>query len=208
MRSVIDVCVWVSALVSPSASGAPGRIIEKIEAGRISAVVSPHLLEELAGTLTRPKLRKRISEEKAKAFVSTLARYADVVPDTDRPPARTRDPDDDYLVALALAQDAPLVSTDKDILNADLARPAVTPRELLNQLCRWRTRRGARSEVNWMLNIHDIEPLFAATTLPQSPEPVTASLSAHRAAPRTAAQPSHGAPETRPRSLSSFLRRQ
>ena len=43
-----------------------------------------------------------------------------------------RDPDDDYLVALAEAADAVIVTGDDDLLDADLTRRAITPRQLLD----------------------------------------------------------------------------
>lgn len=121
MRAVIDVCVLISALMSSSSSAAPQRVIDQIEAGRIRAIASPQLLDELAKTLTRPKIRKRVSEREAKAFVATFRRYADSAPDVANPQARTRDPEDDYLVELAIVYGVPLVSTDKDVLEADLS---------------------------------------------------------------------------------------
>jgi predicted nucleic acid-binding protein len=45
-----------------------------------------------------------------------------------------RDPDDAYLVALAEATDAVIVSGDDDLLAAGLIPPAITPRALLERL--------------------------------------------------------------------------
>src|SRR5262249_39773113 len=47
---------------------------------------------------------------------------------------RVRDPNDDYLVALAEAADAVIVTGDSDLLHADLPLPVTTPRELLDRI--------------------------------------------------------------------------
>jgi hypothetical protein len=69
-------------------------------------------------------------------LVSQLADLADLVDDPDHRPAVTRDPDDDYLVALAEAArvDA-LVAGDKDLLDAQPPTvPVLSPRAFLDQL--------------------------------------------------------------------------
>ncbi|MGI8578783.1 MAG: hypothetical protein ACR2KG_12925 [Nocardioidaceae bacterium] len=57
--------------------------------------------------------------------------YADLHPDPGPPPARVRDPDDDYLVALAEATAAVIVTGDADLLDADLQPGAITPHDPL-----------------------------------------------------------------------------
>lgn len=66
------------------------------------------------------------------ASSSPVSRHVTMVDDPIEPPAMTRDPKDDYLVALARAQtvDA-IVSGDRDLLEAELSGVAVrTPRAL------------------------------------------------------------------------------
>lgn len=122
-RYVIDVNVWVSALISPK--GAPATILRVVLAGKIIPVVSPLLLEELTLVLARPRLRRWISEEDAHEFVRQLATKADMQTD-GRPTHHTRDPDDDYLVALAQLPDVTgLVSGDDDLLNDAQLRRAL-----------------------------------------------------------------------------------
>lgn len=70
----------------------------------------------------------------AVTFVDSLSGYADVYPDIDWPSRVVRDPDDDYLVALAEAASARIVTGDADVLNAGLEPPAITPHDLLLRL--------------------------------------------------------------------------
>lgn len=102
--------------------------------GEIVAIVSQHLLDELTAVLARPKFRHWVSVADAVAFVETLGGYGDLHLDPGSPARRVRDPDDDYLVALAEAADAVIVTGDADLLDADLTPPAITPADLLARI--------------------------------------------------------------------------
>jgi len=84
--------------------------------------------------LARPKLRRWIALDDAVALVDALGREADLRPDPGAPPRRVRDPDDDYLVALAEVTGSVIVTGDDDLLMADLTPPAITPRLLIDRL--------------------------------------------------------------------------
>lgn len=56
-----------------------------------------------------------------------MGREADLRPDPAPAPQRVRDPDDDYIVALAEATGSVVVTGDDDLLEADLTTPAITP---------------------------------------------------------------------------------
>lgn len=134
IRAVVDPGVWVSALISPI--GTPAAILAALVRNEIAVIASPRLLKELATVLARPKLRRWCTQVQADSFITQLAHQAELHPDIAYPPAHTRDPKDDYLVALAHAHSAQLVSGDKDILDAPLRPPALSPRQLLDQLAR------------------------------------------------------------------------
>lgn len=119
----------MSALINPF--GVPARVVEAVTTGQIVAVVTQHLLDELAAVLIRPKFRRWLSVADAVAFVETLGGYAELRPEPGTPAPRVRDPDDDYLVALAQVASAVIVTGDADLLDAVLEPPAITPRDLL-----------------------------------------------------------------------------
>ncbi len=76
------------------------------------------LLAELERALSYPKLRKRIAGAEAQELLDWLRRSAMVVDDpSHEPPIRSPDPGDDYLLGLAAAQRAPLVSGDQHLLS-------------------------------------------------------------------------------------------
>lgn len=133
-RVVIDPNVLVSAAISPA--GATAAIVGLIDAGAITAVVSPRLLIELGGVLRREKFRTWLGLDEVAAYLEELERLAELVEDPSEVPVVSPDPDDDYLIALARTADASaLVSGDTDLTDLALADlPTLTPRQFLGEL--------------------------------------------------------------------------
>ena len=134
LRVVIDPNVLVSAAISPA--GATAAIVGLIDAGAITAIVSPRLLTELGGVLRREKFRTWLGLDEVAAYVDELERLAELVDDPSEVPIVSPDPDDDYLIAIARHADADaLVSGDTDLTDLALADlPTLTPRQLLGEL--------------------------------------------------------------------------
>jgi putative PIN family toxin of toxin-antitoxin system len=115
VRAVLDPNVIISGVLS--SEGAPARVLKAWREGRFEVIASPQLLEELRRALAYPKLRARISEAEARELVSWVSQAAANVDDPKHhPPVRSSDPGDDYLIALAAAHNAALVSGDKHLL--------------------------------------------------------------------------------------------
>lgn len=136
IRAVIDPGVLIAGLISPR--GAPAGIIRAWQHGVFEMVISAKLLDELTATLLRPKFRQWIGENDAVAFVEILRLSAIVVDDPATADRVSRDPDDDYLIALARAAGAHvLVSGDRDLTSIDADEPPiVTPRRFLETVGR------------------------------------------------------------------------
>lgn len=138
MRVVADANILVSAALGRSPQSPSVRIIDAALDGRIELVMSPALLEEIADVLSRPRIRKRLSADDAQLFLADVAAQVVMLADPLDPPTVCRDPDDDYLVALAMIADAEvLVSGDNDLLAVAPARAGVevmTPRQLVDRL--------------------------------------------------------------------------
>ena len=132
MRAVLDPNVLIASLLSRS--GAPARIVSRWLAGEFEVVVSEALLAELARALAYPKIRERIAEQEAGAFVGLLRQTVRLAPDPEAPARRFADPGDDYLLALAEAERAVLVSGDKHLLALAGELPVFTPRAFLDAL--------------------------------------------------------------------------
>ena len=93
------------------------------------------LIAELKRTLAYSKLRKRIAPEKAATFVNWVRDHGTVAEDpASPPPVGSRDPDDDYLLALAINRRAYLVTGDKDLLILSDNLPILTPAQFATKL--------------------------------------------------------------------------
>jgi uncharacterized protein len=114
VRAVLDTNILVSALLSPA--GAPAQLLGRWLGGQFELIVSDQLLAELEGALGYPKLRRRVTADEATEFVDLLRQAAVVVSDPPDPPPRSPDRGDDYLLALAEAARAHLVSGDQHLL--------------------------------------------------------------------------------------------
>ena len=116
MRAVFDTNVLVSALLW---HGPPHALLEQVRNGSIALITSPALLSELADVIGRAKfdailVRANTSREQALAQVRQLAEVVDPPP---LPQPVCRDPDDDAVLALALAAKVDcIVSGDDDLL--------------------------------------------------------------------------------------------
>jgi len=132
LRVVLDVNVVVSALLAPL--GPPGRVLDAALRGRLGVVGCPRWALEVVEVAARPKFEGRLRAERQAALVALRA-AADMRQEPAAVAAVTGDPDDDYLVALALdAGCDAIVSGDRHLL-ALAGPPAVwTPRELLARL--------------------------------------------------------------------------
>ena len=129
MRAVVDPNVLIASLLSRS--GAPAQIVSRWLAGEFELVVSEALLAELARALAYPKIRERIAEDEAGAFVELLRQTVRLAPDPEAPTRRSADPGDDYLLALAEGERAVLVSGDQHVLALADELPILTPRAFL-----------------------------------------------------------------------------
>ncbi len=96
--------------------GTSGRLIAMWLGGHFELGVSEALLAELERALAYPKLSGHISREDAADFIELLQSAASMLADAENPPRVSRDPGDDYLVALATASASILVSGDHDLL--------------------------------------------------------------------------------------------
>ncbi len=133
MRAVVDVNVLISAALS--ARGPSAEILDSSRDGVFELVVSELLIAELKRALGYPKLRSCIPAEKGAAFVSWVRDHGTLVEDpTDPAPVRSPDPDDDYLLVLAIVRRAFLVTGDQHLLGLRNDLPILTSAEFVNTL--------------------------------------------------------------------------
>ena len=134
IRAAVDPGVLIAGLITPR--GVPSDIIRAWKQGAFELVVSPFLLDELTETLLRPKVRRWVSENDAIAFVEVLRLSAVVSNDPTEIERVSRDPNDDYLIAVAReARAHVLVSGDGDLRSiVGNKPPIVTPSSFLKSI--------------------------------------------------------------------------
>jgi len=133
MRAVLDTNVVVSALIW---GGKPFDLLQAAVNGDLQLLTSPVLLAELRDVLSRGHLATRLEGRRSSVdqAITLYAGFALSVTPTSIPRIVPADPDDDHVIAAAVAAHADLiVSGDRHLL--DLARHdairIVTPAEAL-----------------------------------------------------------------------------
>lgn len=115
-RLVLDTNIVVAGLLW---HGPPRRLLEPTLSAALELYSSPVLLEELAHTLAYPKFAARIARfgTTSAALVAHYTALVSLVTPTTVPHI-SRDPDDDHVLACALAANANIiVSDDRDLLD-------------------------------------------------------------------------------------------
>ncbi len=118
MRIVLDTNVTVSALLW---RGTPYRLVETIRRQRQDHLfTSPSLLEELANILTRPFAVKRLAllGLTGENLLADYAGFAEMVTPRTVPAVVIADPDDDQVIAAAIAARADIIASgDRHLLS-------------------------------------------------------------------------------------------
>jgi uncharacterized protein len=142
VRFVLDTNLLVSGVI---AAGLPRRLVDGAKAGEFELCTSEVLLAELLEVLSRGKFAARLSQADLtpQGIVDDLRRIAVVVTPVDTPRVVPTDPDDDHVIAAAVASLADLIASGdkRDLLPMGSFNgiPIVTAREAVERL-------GARRE--------------------------------------------------------------
>jgi uncharacterized protein len=116
MRIVADTNTVLSGLLW---QGPPRRLLDLARQRTVTLCASPTLLAELAEVIGRDKFVKRVHAATLSAaeLVQDYERLAEIVEPQPLPILTSRDPDDDHVLACALAGKADIiVSGDHDLL--------------------------------------------------------------------------------------------
>lgn len=135
-RLVLDTNVVIAALLW---SGPPRQLLQAAIDGQIEVFTSQALLDELAHSLGYRKFAKRIAafNTSVAQLTQQYAAIASLTPAAMIQPTVPGDPDDDQVLACALAAPAGLiVSGDAHLLNLKQFHdvPILTPREAIERV--------------------------------------------------------------------------
>jgi len=118
-KAVLDTTVLVSAFLKPVSGGVSFDLLRFAEQGSFDLCLSNDILEETARVLLREgRMRKRYAYPDSAVVefcrnIATLSTIVDNLPEV----SIVRDPEDDMIIASAIAAEADyLVSRDKDLL--------------------------------------------------------------------------------------------
>lgn len=119
LRVLLDANILISFLLNARPSSPPVRVVDAALAGVFLLILPEDVTAEiLRRTAAKPYLRQRIPAPAVERLIADLRAVA--IPyssSLDQPGVANRDPNDDYLLAHAIAARADfLVSGDKDLL--------------------------------------------------------------------------------------------
>jgi putative PIN family toxin of toxin-antitoxin system len=151
LSAVVDTNVFVSSVLGKHKERYPSAcdsVVARAARGEFILVSSPHMLDELGRTLRRVWEKKMPagSPDPLLTLMPLVARTARVVRTPRAVPSLCRDPDDDHVIAAAVAARADyIVTRDDDLLTLGSVRgiPVIEPRDFLVRLER-DLKRGAR----------------------------------------------------------------
>jgi putative PIN family toxin of toxin-antitoxin system len=123
-RLVIDASTLVSGVASRPGGGAPWLILAALLDFEFEAVVCPKLIGEFKDALTNRYFTERFSRDELAEIVANVEEAAIEYDDPTESEMLLRDPDDDYLVALARQTGADAIVTgDRDLLDHSGLKP-------------------------------------------------------------------------------------
>jgi putative PIN family toxin of toxin-antitoxin system len=117
-RFVVDASTLVSGVASRPGGGAPWLILAALMDFDFEAIVCPKLIDEFKGALASKYFQARFDPDDLAEIVASVEEAATEYEDPQQITPVLRDPDDDYLVALACNSGADAIVTgDRDLLD-------------------------------------------------------------------------------------------
>ena len=109
MRLVLDTNILISGLISPR--GKPAALLDAVRHGRATLITSARQLDEFRDVVARPKLRRFLKPGAAEGLLRLIDAAAVVVADPLPTVTASPDPDDNAILATAVAGRAAWVVT-------------------------------------------------------------------------------------------------
>ncbi len=113
LRIVVDTNLWISFIISKRYDALDSMLYSQ----RVRLLFSIELIEEIEATIAKPKLKKHLSGNALQEMLIAFDSYIDLIT-VESEVAICRDPNDDFLLALAKDGKADyLLTGDNDLLS-------------------------------------------------------------------------------------------
>ena len=137
LKAVIDVNLFISGMISKK--GNPAKLLQLWRDRAFIVVISEQMVEELVRVLRYPRIRNKynLKDEDIELAVGTIRRFAIVLADAIKIDVIKDDPDDNKVLACALAVKADyIVSGDNHLLDLGIFEniPIVTVKDFINNI--------------------------------------------------------------------------
>ena len=115
MRAVIDTNLWISFLFGKEVAD----LLTLVQSNKVEVVTDARQIVEIEDVLSRPKIKKLVGPQRLGTIRRFLHRKTKLITPKRRIKV-CRDPDDDYLLEIAIEGKATfLISGDDDLLELD-----------------------------------------------------------------------------------------
>jgi len=118
-HTVVDSCVWISAVLNPA--GHPATVLQALRTGRFRSIATQRILDELIDVLSRQRIRRRygITDRDVREIIDELTAATTFVT-IEGQLHLCRDPNDDMIIETAINGRADVIVTRDEDLSRDL----------------------------------------------------------------------------------------
>lgn len=137
LKVVIDINLFVSGVISKK--GNPARLLQLWHNRAFLVIISEQMVEDLGRVLRYPRLKNKynLQNEEIEQAVSAIKKFAVMLPNTIELDVIKDDPDDNKVLACALAVKADyIVSGDSHLLDLGIFKdiPIVTVKDFIDNI--------------------------------------------------------------------------
>lgn len=137
LKTVIDTNLFVSSIINKS--GIPAKLLQAWRDHDFLLIVSDQMLEEMGRVLQYPHIKNNynLKDDDIAKVIDTIERLAVVLDDVEEVDVISKDPDDNKVLACAIAAEADcIVSGDKHLLKLGKFEdiPIMTAKDFLKKM--------------------------------------------------------------------------
>jgi len=137
LKTVIDTNLFVSSIINKS--GIPAKLLQAWQDHDFLLIISDQMLEEMRRVLQYPHIKNKynLKDDDIAKVIDTIERFAVVLHDVEGVDVISEDPDDNKVLACAIAAEADfIVSGDKHLLKLGKFEdiPIMTAKDFLKKM--------------------------------------------------------------------------